>query len=743
MRLRIDGAAQPDQSTGTRPQWVPVNRRRKELSVEYRLGIDVGGTFTDLYLVDEEGRGEIYKTPSTPHAPAKGFFNGINEIAEAKGQSIEEFLGSVTHIMHGTTITTNATLTGNGAKTAFVTTAGFRDVQLMRRGVKTGNQYDYTVPSPAPLVPRQDIYEVIERTNQYGEQIISLDVEHARSIAMKMKLVEPAYEAVAINLMWSFMNPKHEEQLVEVFADLLPGVYVSISSTVVPQIRMYERGSTVALNAYVGPILSRYLTDLDARLAAVNFTGRLFIVQSNGGVMPPQMMMRFAVNTLLSGPAGGPEAGLHHARQHGLDHLITMDMGGTSFDVAMIENGRVTTTNDSEIQGHRVALPVLDIHTIGAGGGSIARVRSGLLQVGPQSAGSEPGPASYGRGGEDPTTTDADLVLGYLDPAGFAAGKFPLDLAAAQKVMREKVADPLGLSVPEAAQGVYRVVNASMADAVRAITVQRGLDPREFAIIAAGGAGPLHAGPIARELEAPLVIIPRESSVFCASGMAISDIRHDYVRSFPRALDSGSVEEANSILQEMTKRGRQTLLEEDVEEANHRFSVSADVRYIGQFNEVEVKVDSTTIAVDGLTDGFNNRHASLYGFSVPGSPVEVMNLRVQAVGVESKPSPTETPYAGSQPTAAAERGTRKAWFDSKEYDTPVYDGLALRHGNYISGPAIVEQPTTTIVVPIDYVLGCDARDNYVMHRADVTLDEAIALVHTNPSSSALASKDTL
>lgn len=696
--------------------------------MKYRLGIDVGGTFTDLYLVDENGRGEIFKTPSTPHAPAKGFFNGINDIAAAKGQSLEEFLGDVTHIMHGTTITTNATLTGNGARTALVTTAGFRDIPLMRRGVKTGNQYDYTTPAPEPLIKRQDIYEINERINQFGKVLTKLDENHVRAMAIKMRTVEPAYEAIAVNLMWSFANPKHEQRVAEILAEVMPDTYISVSSDVVPQIRIYERGSTVALNAYIGPILSRYLTDLSARLEEVGYAGRLFIVQSNGGVMPPQLMMRYAVNTLLSGPAGGPEAGLHHARQHGLDHLITVDMGGTSFDVAMIENGKAITTNDSEIKGHRVALPVLDIHTIGAGGGSIGRVRNGILTMGPQSAGSEPGPACYGRGGENPTTTDADLVLGYLDPVGFAGGKFPLDKAAAEKAIREKIAEPLGISVIEAAQGMYRVVNASMADAVRAITVQRGHDPREFAIIAAGGAGPLHAAPICRELEAPLILIPRESSVFCASGMAISDIKHDYVRSFPRALNEKSVREANTVVDEMIELARQTLVEEDVEEQDHRYTVSADVRYPGQFNEVETKSPDHDVTVEGLTKAFHDRHEALYGYAIRTSPVEVMNLRVHAVGLESKPKPVDTPNAGTDVPAGALTGHRRAWFDGTEVDAPVYDGLVLSHGNVVQGPAIVEQPTTTIVVPADYVLACDARDNYVMHRADTSLSDAVALV---------------
>ena len=693
----------------------------------YRLGIDVGGTFTDLFLVDEHGNGEIYKTPSTPSAPADGFFRGISEIAKAKGQGVAEFMQDVTHIMHGTTITTNATLTNNGARTALITTRGFRDIFLMRRGVKTGNQYDYTHSPEPSLIPRHDIFEVEERIDQFGSILTPLNEKDVRDIASKLRMAKPAFEAVAINLMWSFANPAHEKRIVEILKEELPSVYISVSSEVLPQVRIYERGSTTALNAYVGPILSTYWIDLQRRLTEIGYAGTLMIVQSNGGVMSPALTAHFAVNTLLSGPAGGPEAGLLHGRLHGLDNLITVDMGGTSFDVAMIQDGQAITTTESDINGYRVALPVLDIHTIGAGGGSIASVKGGLLEVGPQSAGSEPGPACYGRGGLKATTTDADLLLGYLDPAGFAGGRFPLNVKAAEAAM-SSIADGIGKTVLEAASGVYDVVNHGMADAVRAISVERGLDPREFALIVAGGAGPLHAGPIARELEIPLVLIPRESSVFCASGMAVLDIRHDYVQSFPRMLTVENQEEANAALQVLKDRALNTLREEGVADENVRLRISADLRYPGQFNEVETASPLEYIDAELLALDFHNLHESLYGYSVPTSPIEIMNVRVRAIGREEKRTPASKPKREPKPRPGAHTGSRKAWFDGEMIDTAIIDGLALQHGNVIAGPAIIEQPTTTIVVPPGYTVSCDARENYVMHPSDMSIDDAVAYV---------------
>jgi N-methylhydantoinase A len=699
----------------------------------YRIGIDVGGTFTDFLVVDEDGSTDLSKTLSTD-PPTAGVFAGLERVAASRGIDLETLLARVSHIVHGTTITTNAVLTGRGARTAFLTTEGFRDMLQMRRGIKAGNQYEYDVPQPPPLIERRHVHEIPERVNSRGAPVVALDEDAVLRVAQQARA--DGAEAVAVSYLWSFANPGHEQRTAELLREALPGVYVSLSSEVIPQLRVYERSSTTALNAYVGPVLARYLNELGDRLGAAGFAGTLLIMQSNGGAMSPELSARFAVNTLLSGPAGGPAAGVSYGALHVIDDLITIDMGGTSFDVALVERGTAVTTTDGDIAGHRVALPALDIHTIGAGGGSIARVdEGGLLAVGPQSAGSSPGPACYGRGGTQPTVTDADLLLGYLDPALFAGGDIPLDVDAAREAMAREVAEPLGLSVEQAAQGVCTLVNTTMANAVRFISVERGKDPREFALVVAGGAGPLHAAPIAGELGIPLVLIPRESSVFCAAGMVISDIKHDYVRTLTRPLDAAAVEEANGILAEMAREARDTLRAEAVEDGDITVTASADLHYIGQFHEVEVEAGGEVLDRDALEAGFHARHQELFGHAVPGAPLELINVRVRSVGATSKPSFPLRPNAGADPSAAR-KGERAAIFDGAPHATPVYDGLALRHGNRLDGPALVEQPTTTIVVPPGFALQCDQYDNYLLHAVDLSLDDALERLraHAVPAS---------
>jgi N-methylhydantoinase A len=695
----------------------------------YRVGIDVGGTFTDFLVVDEDGTTELSKTLSTD-PPTAGVFAGLERLAARRGLGLEAFLGQVSHLVHGTTITTNAVLTGRGATTAFLATQGFRDLLQMRRGVKAGNQYDYAHPQPEPLIERRLVREVPERTSFRGEELARLDEAAVRRVARELRA--EGVEAVGIALLWSFVDPRHEERVAALLREELPEAYVSRSSEVIPQMRVYERASTTALNAYVGPVLSRYLDELAGRLAHAGFAGTLLIMQSNGGVMTPELSARFAVNTLLSGPAGGPEAGLAYGALHGIRDLITIDMGGTSFDVALVEGGRAVTTTEGEVAGHRVALPTLDIHTIGAGGGSIAHLdEGGLLGVGPQSAGAEPGPACYGRGGTEPTVTDADLLLGYLDPELFAGGELPLDAEAARRALAARVAEPLGLSVEQAAQGVYTLVNAAMANAVRFISVERGKDPREFALVVAGGAGPLHAGPIAAELGIPLVVIPRESSVFCAAGMVISDLKHDYVRTLTRALDASAIEEANALLAAMASDARAVLAAEGVEPGEIEVHASADLHYVGQFHEVEVDARGAALELAALQEDFHARHRELFGHAVPGAPLELINVRVRSVGRTREPAFATQPFAGEDP-GAARKGERTARFDGEALATPVFDGLALAHGHRVEGPALVEQPTTTIVVPPGFVLTCDAYGTYVLHPAALRLEEALGRTAAQP-----------
>ena len=680
-----------------------------------RIGVDVGGTFTDFLVVDEAGNAAIHKTSTTPEDPSIGFFRGLEKAAAGHGVGLDEFLQQVETIVHGTTITTNAVLTGGGANTGFITTQGFRDVLNMRRGLKE-RQFEKYAPPPA-LIPRRHIRVAQERINVSGVVLTPLNEDDVRSAARYFR--EEGIEAIAISFLWSFRNPAHELRAREILEQELPGIYVSLSTEILPQIRLYERNSTTALNAYVGPVLTRYIARLLEQLETRNFTGKLLIMQSNGGVMSPQVAQRFASNTLLSGPAGAPMAGVFYGHTHGCKNVITIDMGGTSFDVALVKDAEPGVTTEGMIGEHRIASPILDIHTIGAGGGSIAWIdRGGLLAIGPKSAGAAPGPACYGRGGEQPTVTDAQYVLGYLDPAYFEEGELQFDAQAARAAIDRHIAQPLSLDLVQAADGIYQLVNNNMAAALGVVSVERGYDPREFVLVVAGGAGPIHAAAIARELEIPLILIPRESSVFCAAGMLISDLKHDYVRTYATDIDRVDTAQVTALFAEMTQTARDTLHAEAVAAQRVEIRYAADLRYVGQFNEVEVALPDAGEVTHGtlreLCDAFHLKHDSLYGYSMPGAAVELINLRITARGRTTKPAQERHELHGVA-AAHARLGSRNAWFDGGFVETPVYDGLALVNGNRVAGPAIVVQPTTTIVIPPDFMLLCDEYNNYLMY----------------------------
>lgn len=686
----------------------------------YRIGIDVGGTFTDFLLVDEIGNSTVYKTSTTPKNPTEGVFAGLEIMARDKGISTKEFLGQVATIVHGTTITTNATLTGDGAKTGFITTKGFRDVLNMRRGLRA-RQYDPKQSPPPPLVPRYLCQVVDERINFRGEEVASLNEDDVRAAIRVFK--EEGIETVAVSLLFSFFNPSHERRIGEILAEEMPEAFVSLSSEILPQVRAYERHSTTALNAYVTPPLARYLKNLLATLGEAGYNGTLLIMQSNGGVMSPEVASRFASNTLLSGPASGPAAGIFYSSSHTGD-IITVDMGGTSFDVCLVKERIPGVTTEGQVGGYRLASPMIDIHTIGAGGGSIAWIDAGgLLRVGPKSAGAEPGPICYRRGGSKPTVTDANLILGYLDPNFFHGGNLDLDVESTKNAMAEMGAQ-LGMNDVDAAAGIYKIVNMNMADGVREVSVRRGHDPREFALVVAGGAGPIHAAAIAAELGISLIIVPRESSVFCAAGMLISDLKHDFVRTYNTLVGQHDTARIKTLYQEMRETALQTLKSEGVPEQKIVLRQSADLRYLGQFNDVEVAWDGADLdaALAAIGEAFHQRHDALYGYSMPGAALEFMNLRLTAVGVTDKPSFSKYAFVGED-ASPARKGSRMAYFNGEFADTPVYDGLMMGNGNFVSGPAIIEQPTTTIIVTPEFDLTCDDFNNYVMHPKGVKFHE--------------------
>ncbi len=543
--------------------------------MSFKIGIDVGGTFTDFLLAADDGSASIYKVLSTPQDPSIATLNGLAEMASDQNLSLAEFLGRVAVIVHGTTVTTNAVLTYSGSKTALLTTKGFRDTLEMRRGIRE-RQYDNRFPNVAPLVQRYLRIPVEERIDNEGQVLLPLnrtEVETAVDFMM-----DESVEAVAVCFMNSFANTQHEEAVGRIIENEIPDAYLTVSNRLLPSIRFYDRVSTTVLNSYVGPTLKRYLSALMAKLQAAKYAGVLLIMQSNGGVIAPEMAMERAAATLLSGPAGGPVAGVEYAAVQGYDDCITVDMGGTSFDASMVKDKTPLVTTSGEINRLKLALPMLNVVTIGAGGGSIGWIdEGGLLKMGPQSAGANPGPACYGLGGELPTCTDADLVLGYLDKDFFAGGRIPLDLNRSRDAIEVYIAGPLHLDLAEAAAGMYSVINVNMAAAVREVSVKQGFDPRDFPLVVAGGAGPNHACMIALELEIPMMIIPKESSIFCAAGMLRSDLKHDLVSTYVTELDAADPGTFKNTFGDMQVQGDALLKSEGISSAKIKYIFSLDL----------------------------------------------------------------------------------------------------------------------------------------------------------------------
>jgi N-methylhydantoinase A len=700
--------------------------------MSYRLGIDVGGTFTD-FLCLGGGSPLVHKTSSTTHDPSLAFVRGLEEIAGRLGLPFEEFVAQIELIVHGTTVSTNAVLTGAGSKTGALLTEGFRDTLRLRDGTRA-TPYDNHLTPPRPLAPRERTHGIAERIGPEGQVLRELDEASVRGAAQA--LAADGVEAVAISFMHSPQNAAHERRAREIVEEVMPDAYLTASHELLEQIRYYPRTSTTVLNAYVGPIISGYMEHLTARLGELRFAGVLLIMQSNGGVATPAEISRRAALSLLSGPASGPTAGLHHLADAEVDSCLTVDMGGTSFDVAMVVDGRPVTMTDGTVADWPLALPTIDIHTIGAGGGSIAAVdEGGLLSVGPRSAGAEPGPACYGRGGTEPTTTDADLILGYLSADSPLAGGVPLDMEAARRAF-EPVADALGVSIEEAAAGAYDLINVSMATGVRDITVRRGLDPRDFPVVVAGGAGPLHAAAIAAELEVALLLVPRESSIFCAAGMLMCDFQHDAVRATAAPLGELHGAEVGRTLDALAAEGRETLHGEGVADEAISFAASLDLRYAGQWHELEVQLpwepgEAPDLAA--MTDAFHAEHDRTFGYSSPDSTIECLALRLSARGETQKPDLGEMDEMSS---GAPDPVTHRLTWSARSramVDTPVYDGHGLSAGFEAAGPAIVELATTTIVVPEGFDLLVDRRGSFVLvagERGRKLADDLLGRLHS-------------
>jgi N-methylhydantoinase A len=657
-----------------------------------RIGIDVGGTFTDVVAVDDDGRVTIAKVPSTPRDPAVGVLDGVAKLAREIDLDRAKLLAQTERIVHGTTVATNALLERKGARVGLLTTHGHRDVLEMREGLKD-DRYNLRMPPPVPLVPRQLRRGVRERLRADGRVEIPLD---RRSLERAIAALRSAgVESVAVCFFHSYRDPRHERLTRATLRKALPKAYFSLSSEVLPQIKEYERVCTTVVNAYVGPILSTYLRNLERRLAEAGYQGQVLIMQSHGGVAPIEESARLAAGAVLSGPAGGVAAARYCARLVGAGDLIPFDMGGTSTDISLVAGGEATLATDRAVGEHKVALPSLDIVSIGAGGGSIAWVDAGgILQVGPQSAGADPGPACYGRGGTSATVTDANLVLGYLDPERFLGGEARLDRGGAERAL-ESLGARLKLDRVRGAWGVHQVINTRMAEGVRLVSVRRGVDPRRFALLAFGGAAGLHITDVARRLEIARVIVPRVASVLSAWGMLATDLRYELVRSHVGDLRAVKPATLRRVFADMERAARARLGDFT---GGVRIQRAMDMRYGEQVFEITVPLDGVDIdgadLLQDIIERFHRRHEQLYTYSLRDQDVVLVNARVAAVG-ELPALPSES-RAGER-VPAAPRAHRRVYADGWR-EVPIYDLEALAPEQRVDGPAVLEAATTTILL---------------------------------------------
>ena len=661
----------------------------------YRIGVDVGGTFTDLVAVSSAGLVVIAKSASTPEDPSIGVMDGIGLLAAEIGTPARELLRATDLIVHGTTVATNALLERKGARVGMLTTEGHRDIIEMREGLKD-DRYNLRMPPPIPLAPRGRRLGVRERMRFDGKVATPLD---RRSLeAAVRRLGAMGVGSVAVCYLHAYANGRHEQATRRALERLLPGVYVSLSSEVLAQIKEYERFGTTVVNAYVGPALATYLGRLDERLRTGGYAREVLIMQSHGGVAGVADSVRLAAGAVLSGPAGGIAGSRHAARLLGHGDLITFDMGGTSTDIALLQKGEPQLTGDKAVGPSKVALPAIDIHTLGAGGGSIAHVDAGgILHVGPESAGAAPGPACYGQGGIAATVTDANVVLGFLDPANFLGGRARLDAEAAGRAVAS-VAKRLGTSTVAAAEGIQRVVNTNMAEGIRIVSVRRGADPRRFALLAFGGAAGLHVTEVARMLEIGRVIVPRVAAVLSAWGMLTTDLRHELVRTHVGEAHKVGSRRLRRLFAEMEAEGRRRLGAQWSGRA--RVSHAVDMRYGEQTFEITVPLPGVDIdspaLMDEVVERFHRRHEELYTYSAPGQDVVLVNARVAVIGELPGLPPEHAGAAAGDVPPKSRRIYLGRWVEA-----PVYDLERARAGLEVKGPALFESSTTTVVLRQD------------------------------------------
>ncbi len=678
-----------------------------------RAAVDVGGTFTDLAVADAGGRLWQYKALSTPSDPTAGVMEALGKAAAASGRTSAEFLAAIDVFVLGTTVATNIMVEGRGAKVGLVCTAGFRDSLAIRRGIRK-DVWDMSAGHPAELVPRSLRLGVRERIDARGRVAIPLEESDVEMAAEAFR--KAGVESVAICLMNSYLNDAHERRVQSLMQALLPGVFLSVSTEVLPLVGEYERTSTAVVNAFVGPKTRRYLSQLAGSLGSHGLKCRPLIMQSNGGVVGFDTLIRKPVNAVLSGPAAGASAAEYWCTLAAAQDVVFFDMGGTSTDVLITVGGKAMPATLMEIENYHIACPAIDIRTIGTGGGTIAQVdRGGMLRVGPGSAGSLPGPACYGRGGREPTVTDANLVLGRLNPSNFLGGEMSLDLDAARTSIDEHLARPLGLTPQRAALGVVGLANERMASAVKLVAAEGGTDLRRLVLVAAGGASGLHVSEVARSLGIRTVYIPREASVACAMGMLQSDVKQDAMQSLLRTFGAPVIEELNQRLGATADDAIDTLMRSGVERSHVVTAATVDLRYAGQQWQIGIPIPCPAGEADvaAALDAFHERHEALYGYRDPESAVQMVNVRVKAVVGMPKLGPVRVEREACETPPHA---WREGWFgwSPDPVRMGIFEGARLRHGDVVTGPAVIEEAHTTVLVDRGDRLRVDAYGNFIL-----------------------------
>ena len=683
---------------------------------KYRVTVDTGGTFSDFVFFNEEtGEISITKVSSTPKEPFQAVLNGVQELLDqgVKAKDISFFC-------HGTTVGTNTLLEGKGAKTGLLVTAGFRgiyEVMEQTRGYGPAT-YDLFFEKPKLLAPPYYTEEIPERVDFRGEALKPIDIESTLQAVRSLK--KKGVESVAACLLFSFLNPSHELKIKEIMEKEFPEASLSLSCEVLPQIREFYRMSTTVINAYIAPVVGRYLARLEGHLREMGVnTPKLYIMQSNGGVSTFQGSAKKAAATVLSGPAGGVIASLGISQRAGIKNIITFDMGGTSCDVALISDGNPVITTQGRINQRPISLPMLDIHTVSAGGGTIARIDAvGGLQVGPDSAGADPGPISYDRGGQEVTITDANLVLGVLSPDKFLGGKMKLNKAKAERLLEDKIARPLGLNLLEAADGILKIINVKMEEAIKAVSSQRGYDIRDFTLVAFGGGGPMHAGKIALDLGIPSLLIPFAPGVTSALGLLMSDVKHDYVRSKLVALKEIDPEEVNRLFAQLIEQARADLRAEGFNDNEMALQPFLDLRYAGQGYELTVSSPMPPLKpadLDLMRRRFDLQHEQAHGHKAESEPVELVSLRLVSTGLvpQAKLSPVKST---GKKLDAAKTGERKIFFGKEQgmLTCRIYSRNLLEPAHKIAGPAVIEQMDTTTVIHPEQEAVVDSYRNMIV-----------------------------